>query len=101
MVENTLDFLARTDLLPYFAALVLVTILIILAIVNEPPPGKTPIWAYAILGIALTFGCGSIFNALVTSIQEPQQAGTFLFAVIGVALIALVTGLVKFLTRNK
>ena len=100
-MESTLDFLIQTDLLPYFAALILVTILIIAAAINEPPPGRTPAWAYAILGVALTFGCGSIFNALVTSIQNPQQAGTFLFAVIGVLLIGIAVLFAKFLTRNK
>ena len=99
MVENALDILISTDLLPYFAALVLVTILIVLAAINEPPPGRTPAWVYAILGIVLTFGCGSIFNALITSIQEPQQAGTFLFAIIGTALILFFIVLTRFIKK--
>ena len=101
MVENTLDILFSTDLLPYAVALVLALILIVLAAINEPPPGRTPAWAYAIIGIMLVFGCGSIFNALVTSIQDPRQAGTVLFAVVGIILIASVTAFVKFIFRNK
>lgn len=100
-MENLLDLLISTDLTPYFLALILVAIFMSWAAAHEPPPGKTPAWIYAILGVAFAFGCGSIFNALITSIQDPTKAGTFLFAVIGVFLLSISVIFARFIGNRR
>ncbi len=101
MVENLVELANLNGLIPYFTALVLVTIFLVLAQHREPGPGKTPASIYAAIGIVLTFGCGAIFNVVIVSIQDPQKAGTLLFAVAGSFFIGIAIVLSRFLNRKR
>lgn len=97
-ILNTLVSNLDYSLVPYAAAATLVSLGILWAAANEPPPGRTATWVYVLFWLIGMFGCGAIFNSLITTVLEPQKSGTFLLAIIGMILIGIATFFIKRIT---